>query len=160
MPKGARGYSSSNSLPAGIEALEQLKIRNMEDHTLVNEKIIRIVKDVDVLRLAYGNIKYMSKPETLDGIDALWFERISKELGTGQFKFSPVRRVEITKGVTRPRQKVVQEAMRLVLDAIFSPTFSPNSHGFVKGIFLGKNLKKKNCHTALNQIHLTFTAVN
>jgi retron-type reverse transcriptase len=58
--------------------------------------------------------------ETLDGIDKAWFEKISKEIGTGEFKFSPARRVDIPKpkGGTRPlsvgnpREKVVQEAMR------------------------------------------------
>ena len=79
--------------------------------------------------LAYGNIK--SNPgnmsvgttkETLDGISKEWLEKLSRDLGSGSFSFSPARRVDIPKpkggtiplGVGNPRQKVVQEAMRLV----------------------------------------------
>lgn len=119
-----------------------------------------------MLIAAYGNIK--SKPgnmlkgtteETLDGINKDWFSKISRELGSGAFRFSPVRRVEIPKynGGTRPlgvgnlREKIVQEAMRIVLYAIFASSFSPNSHGFVAG---------KSCHSALRQINLSFSGAN
>lgn len=164
--KGTRFYSTNKAKPAGLVALEQISLINKVDLNYINRNVIDCVKNVDVLITAYGNIKSNSvnmsrgsSSETLDGLDRGWFEKIAKELGSGAFKFSPARRVEIPKpkggtrplGVGNPRDKVVQEAMRLVLDAIFSPSFSANSHGFVAG---------KSCHTALNQIYLTFHGAN
>ena len=49
--------------------------------------------------------------------------------------------------VASPRDKVVQEVMRMIIEAIFEPTFSPNSHGFRPG---------KSCHTALRQVKTQF----
>jgi group II intron reverse transcriptase/maturase len=49
--------------------------------------------------------------------------------------------------VAPPRDKVVQEVMRMILEAIFEPEFSKNSHGF---------RPNRSCHTALRQILTTF----
>lgn len=74
----------------------------------------------------------------------------------GSFQFSPGRRVQTLKPgktTTRPltivpaRDKIVQEVMRMILDAIFEPTFSNNSHGFRPG---------RGCHTALRQVKTQF----
>jgi retron-type reverse transcriptase len=68
------------------------------------------------------------------------------------FQFKPVRRIKIPKsdGVSKipltiapPRDKVVQEVMRMLLEPIFEPTFSNNSHGF---------RLNRGCHTALRKI--------
>jgi RNA-directed DNA polymerase len=98
---------------------------------------------------------------TLDGIDLNWFERINKELGSGAFQFKPAasRRVEIPKpkggtrplGVVSPRDKIIQEAIKLVLEAVFEPTFLDNSHGFRPG---------RSCHTAHYYIKRRFTSIN
>ena len=74
------------------------------------------------------------------------------------FSFRGARRVLIPKanGKTRPlsvappTDKVVQEVMRMILEAIYEPTFSNNSHGFRAG---------KSCHTALKQIRDTWSGV-
>jgi hypothetical protein len=125
--KGARFYSSKASMPTGLAALEQLRKVNADTPNMVNLDVSKIVKDVDVLIMAYGNIKSnpgnMSKgstPETLDGIDLRWFENLSKYFSSWSFKFSPAHSVDISKpkggtrplGVGNPRQKIVQEAMR------------------------------------------------
>lgn len=89
--------------------------------------------------------------ETLDGTSNAVLEKLSKELLSNEFQFRPARRVHIPKsnGNTRPlaiaspRDKIVQEAMRLVLEPIFEPTFSDASHGF---------RPKRGCHSALNRI--------
>lgn len=64
--------------------------------------------------------------ETLDGINSEYFESLSKLLGSGAFKFKPTRRIMILKSKgLRPlrigslREKIVQEAMRMVLEGIF-----------------------------------------
>lgn len=75
------------------------------------------------------------------------------------FTFKPGRRVQIPKPgspKTRPltiapaRDKIVQEVMRMILEAIFEPIFSNNSHGF---------RPNKSCHTALRQVKTQFGAV-
>lgn len=164
--KGRRIDSSKEALPEGLAKLEQLMKNNIENNKLINFNIINIIKDINILKLAYGNIK--SKPgnmtkgvsnETLDGIDNKYFDNLSKDLGRGSFKFTPVRRIEIPKekGGTRPlsigtpREKIVQEAIRMVLNAIFEPSMHDKSHGF---------RPNKGCQSAIWDVRNLFGSVN
>ena len=89
--------------------------------------------------------------ETLDGISYEWITRTSEELLHEVYKPRPVRRVYIPKhngklrplGVGSPRDKVVQQAYKLVLETILEPEFSKHSHGF---------RPKRGCHTALREL--------
>ena len=75
---------------------------------------------------------------------------LSQSLKDESFAFSPARRVKIPKAsggtrplsVASPMDKIVQEAMRLVLESIYEPLFKDCSHGF---------RPNKGCHTALQQ---------
>jgi retron-type reverse transcriptase len=49
--------------------------------------------------------------------------------------------------IAPPRDKIVQEVMRMILEAIFEPTFSEDSHGF---------RPNRGCHTALRKIKTQF----
>ena len=88
---------------------------------------------------------------TVDGTSDERLRSIMLQLKEGQYVFKPSRRVFIPKanGKTRPlgiptfRDKIVQEVCRILLEAIYEPTFSENSHGFRSG---------HSCHTALNRI--------
>jgi retron-type reverse transcriptase len=77
----------------------------------------------------------------------------SKILLRGNYKFKPAREVLIPKPgksekrplkVANPREKVVQKAVELVLNAIYDYTFIEYSHGF---------RPKKGCHTALKYLN-------
>lgn len=46
-------------------------------------------------------------------------------------------------GISNPRDKVIQQAMKLVLEAILEPKFLNSSHGF---------RPKRGCHTALREV--------
>lgn len=74
-----------------------------------------------------GNMSKGTNPETLDGINIAWFDKIAKELKTGKFNFQPSRRVMIPKpgrkelrplSVGNPRDKIIQKAITVVLEAI------------------------------------------
>jgi len=164
--KNSRFFSSKRTLPSGLEKLEELIKNNKMDPFLINKSVIDIIADSEILMVAY--IKIKSKPgnitsginnETFDGINMEWFKSIASDILTGRFAFKPSRRVDIQKSnegkrslwVISPRDKIVQEVIRIILEAIFEPTFSNNSHGFRSG---------RGCHSALKQIHLTFGEVN
>jgi group II intron reverse transcriptase/maturase len=97
--------------------------------------------------------------ETLDKIKLSWFVETANTMRNGKFKFSPSRRTYISKlngkekplTMPSPRDKIVQEAMRFLLQLIFETDFSEDSHGWVTG---------RGCHTALNQIKLQFSHDN
>lgn len=163
--KYSRNFSSKKAIPEGLARLLQIIKDNTENPKKVNSGLIHILYDIDILKLAYGNIKSnkgsmtpANTPETLDGICNDWFEQTKKEIRTGAFKFKPARRVEIPKvkggtrplGIPSPRDKIVQEAVRLILEAIYEPTFSEHSHGF---------RPKRGCHSAMNDYKLRFTEV-
>lgn len=113
---------------------------------------------IKVLQSAYmkiksqpGNMTPGSDKETLDGISEEWFENTSQNLVKEQFSFRPTRRVYIPKangkmrplGVASPRDKIVQEAFRAILEEVLEKKFSPRSHGF---------RPTRGCHSALAEI--------
>jgi len=121
--------------------------------------------NVELLTIAYNNIKSKPgnmtpaiNPDTLDGISQEALEKIARSLRDESFSFQPQRRIRIPKpnGGTRPltiaspRDKIVQEAVRMLLQAIFDPTFSDSSHGFRPG---------RSCHSALKHIEVNFKPI-
>jgi group II intron reverse transcriptase/maturase len=113
--------------------------------------------------LAYGNI-YSNQgamtpgasEETADGMSEKKIDQITGLMRRERYRFSPARRVYIPKknGKLRPlglpswSDKLVGEVVRLLLEAYYEPGFSDRSHGFRKG---------RGCHTALREIHNTWT---
>jgi retron-type reverse transcriptase len=94
-------------------------------------------------------------PETLDGFSQETLDLLVKELKKESFKFKPARRVYIPKpngklrplSIGSPRDKIVQEAIRMILEAIYEPIFRNESHGF---------RPNRSCHTALKCIYTKF----
>ena len=143
----------------GCEPLVELRRVNTESINQVNRNLIHIIADLNTLKLAYelikskaGNMTRGLLPETLDGMSIEFLINISKSLRAGTFRFSPARRVWIPKpgktekrplGVVSPREKVVQNAIKLVLESIYEPSFLPCSHGFRPA---------RGTHTALKMI--------
>jgi RNA-directed DNA polymerase len=86
----------------------------------------------------------------IDGVSITDFEanldeelsQLQQELSNWTYQPSPVRRVEIPKpdgkgvrllGIPTVRDRVVQTTLKLLLEPIFDPHFSPNSYGFRPG---------------------------
>jgi group II intron reverse transcriptase/maturase len=86
----------------------------------------------------------------IDGVSIADFEAnldeelslLQQELTTWTYQPTPVRRVEIPKpdgkgvrllGIPTVRDRVVQTTLKLLLEPIFDPHFSPNSYGFRPG---------------------------
>lgn len=156
--------SATNIIVSPCVGLEELKKINKQNLVHINEKLINIVSDVNTLILAYEYIK--SKPGnstravdsiTLDKISLEWFYDVSGKLKAGKFKFRPARRSYISKPgdkkkkrpltISSPRDKIVQQAILFVLEAIFEPSFLDYSHGSRPG---------RSTHTALKNIKYKF----
>jgi len=131
----------------------------------IDRDLYHLLCDVNFLNIAYNNIR--SKPgnmtpgitaETLDGISYDVLQDISNSLLKETFRFKPGRRMQIPKPsggvrpltIAPPRDKIVQEAMRIILNAVFEPTFLESSHGF---------RPQKSCHSALEKIKHEFKPV-
>lgn len=122
--------------------------------------VYRRIQDKELFLMAYGKL-YANQgattagtdpKDTVDGMSVERIEEILGQLNNGTYEWKPVRRVEIPKpnGKKRPLgiptwgDKLLQEVMRMVLEAYYEPRFSSHSHGF---------RPNKSCHTALKQIH-------
>jgi group II intron reverse transcriptase/maturase len=137
-----------------INIEERLKLQ--KDGLCTNA--FNLISDPNMLKAAYLTIK--SKPgmmtegsdeETLDGITDEWFEKQSELLKSEKYKPKPSRREYIPKangkkrplGISSPRDRIIQQAMKMVLECKIEPTFVNSSHGF---------RPKRSCHSALKEI--------
>lgn len=94
---------------------------------------------------------------TMDGMSSRRIEGIIQSLKDRNYQPQPARRTYIAKqnsskkrplGIPSANDKLVQEVVRMLLESIYEPNFSENSHGF---------RPHRSCHTALLQIERTFT---
>lgn len=148
-----------------FEILERIEKCSTKYVDGVFTRIYRYLLREDIYHAAYQNL-YANKGATTKGIDEDTADGFSNEyvqelinsLKDGSYKAKPVRREYIPKqnGKLRPlgiptfRDKLLQEVVRMILEAIYEPIFHKNSHGFRPG---------KSCHTALKQIKTEFTGV-
>jgi len=94
--------------------------------------------------------------QTIDAMSQERIARLIEQLKGEQYHPCPARRTYIPKkngklrplGVPSIDDKLVQEAARMILEAIYDDSFEDTSHGFRPG---------KSCHTALRQIQNRFT---
>ena len=129
------------------------------------ERLYRNLYNPEFYLLAYGNIAKSQGSMTagVDGqtLDKMSLERINKIIDSikdKSYQPNPARRKYIQKkngklrplGIPSTDDKLVQEVVRMILEAIYEPTFENCSHGF---------RPHRSCHTALAQVKKTFTGV-
>ena len=138
-------------------------IRNRGTRGLPVNDLYRQLWNPNLYLMAYGRIAKNdgaltpgATPETADGMKMDDIHAIIEALRFERYRWTPARRVYIPKanGKRRPlglptwSDKVLQEVMRLLLEAYYEPQFSDRSHGF---------RPQRGCHTAFTEITRTWT---
>lgn len=147
------------------EILERIEKSSTNHPDGVFTRLYRYLLREDIYFAAYQKL-YANKgattkgisDDTADGFSNRYVRNLIQSLKDGTYKASPTRREYIPKrnGKLRPlgipsfQDKLLQEAVRMILEAIYEPVFDGNSHGFRPG---------RSCHTALRQISSDFTGV-
>ncbi|MDR2707538.1 MAG: maturase [Nitrososphaerota archaeon] len=122
------------------------------------ERIYRLLFNEEFYLIAYQNI-YANKGaitkginnDTVDGMSIKKITAIISKLKTETYRWTPVRRTYIKKknGKQRPlglpswSDKLLQEVIRIILEAYYDNQFSNHSHGF---------RKNRGCQTALETL--------
>src|ERR1700730_6256496 len=133
-------------------------IRERGKQGLPLEDMYRQLYNPGLYLMAYGRL-YANKgamtpgstSETVDGMSMAKIEQLIDDLRHERYRWTPVRRTYIAKkngklralGLPTWSDKLLQEVIRLILEAYYEPQFSSLSHGFRPG---------RGCHTALTSI--------
>ena len=129
------------------------------------ERLYRILFNEEMYYVAYqriyakpGNMTAGADGKTIDRMSLNRIEKLITSLKDESYQPKPSKRVYIPKknGKMRPLgvptfdDKLLQEVVRMVLEAIYEGQFDNHSHGF---------RPKRSCHTALTDIQKTFSGV-
>ena len=149
-----------------MEILERIKKNSKAQQDEVFTRLFRYMLRPDIYYVAYKNL-YANRgaatkgvsDDTADGFSEEKINKIITSLASDQYTPSPVRRTHIQKksskkkrplGIPTFTDKLVQEVMRMVLEAVYEPIFMNCSHGF---------RPNRSCHTALKEIQHSFTGI-
>jgi retron-type reverse transcriptase len=135
----------------------------------INDDLYRLMFKRDIYILAYERLK--SNPgsmtpgtdgKTFDGFSDGTIQALIREMRTEAYRCRPVKTVYIPKangklrklGIPSARDKLVQEVVRIILEAIYdspeNPYFLDSSHGF---------RRSRSCHSALRAIQQKWSGV-
>lgn len=138
-----------------IEILERMKENSEKNKEEVFTRLYRYLLRPDLYFIAYqklysnnGAATEGADRDTADGFSEAKVEKLIASLADESYCPKPSRRIYLKKpnGKHRPlgipsfSDKLVQEVLRMVLEAVYEPIFLETSHGFRPG---------KSCHTAL-----------
>lgn len=145
-----------------MEILEKIKQNSTKNKDEVFTRLYRYMLRPDLYYVAYQNL-YANKGAATKGVnedtaDAFGEKKITsiiQSLSEESYTPSPARRTYLkkTNGKKRPlgiptfTDKLIQEVLRMILEAVYEPVFSEHSHGF---------RPNRSCHTALVKIKAQF----
>lgn len=137
-------------------------VQKMGEKRIPLTRVYRSLFSEDLFLAAYdkiarnrGALTVGTDSETADGMNRERIQRIIEQLRCERFNFRPARRIQIPKksggtrslGIPNFTDKLVQEVLRMVLEAYYEPRFRNSSHGFRPG---------RGCHTALANLQYKF----
>ena len=138
-------------------------IRKLGEKRLPLTRVYRCLFSEDLFLAAYAKIYKNqgiltpgTENDTADDMNIERIRTIIEALRNEKFKFRPSRRINVPKkkgNGTRPlglpnfTEKLIEEVLRMILDAYYEPRFRESSHGF---------RPNRGCHTALTYLSETF----
>lgn len=141
-------------------------LNNLSEHSKDSsykfERLYRNLFNEEMFYIAYqriyakeGNMTEGSDGQTIDNMSLSRIEKLIGSLKDESYQPQPSRRLYIPKknGKMRPlgvpafNDKLTQEVVRMILEAIYEGYFEYTSHGF---------RPNRSCHTALTQVQKTF----
>lgn len=146
------------------EVLARIRKDSISHGEEVFTRLYRYLLRPDIYFLAYMHLYANNgagtkgvSDDTADGFSEKKIERIIDSLKSDTYQPSPVRRTYIEKknnpakkrplGIPTFTDKLVQEVLRMILEAIYEPVFLDCSHGF---------RSNRSCHTALRDLKHQF----
>lgn len=148
----------------GLERLKILAILNSPDKNFVNRDLYRLLYNRELYVIAYENLKSnkgaltpAADPDaTLQGFSLERIDKLIEQMRNQSWKPKLARQILIPKagkktlrplGIQGPEDKIVQEVVRMILEAIYNKLFDKNSYGFRPNL---------GCHDALKFIDENF----
>lgn len=150
--------SKKSTMKPTAAILENIRQASKSNKEVKFTRLFRYMLRPDIYYLAYEHLYANNgaatkgvNDDTADGFSEKKVMAIIQSLKDGTYRPSPVRRTYIPKknGKLRPlgiptfTDKLVQEVLRMILEAVYEPIFLPSSHGF---------RPNRSCHTALKDI--------
>lgn len=140
------------------QTLSILEEKSKQDEQYVFKGLYRNLYNSQFYLKAYskiqgkeGNMTAGADGKTIDGFSLDWIDEIIDDIKQEKYQPTPVKRKYIPKkdGKQRPlgiptiKDKLIQEVLRQILEAIYEPIFLNCSHGF---------RPNRSCHTVLTDI--------
>jgi group II intron reverse transcriptase/maturase len=156
-------YDEASVMLSAQKCLEIARKRGEANQDI--NRVYRMLKCQELYALAYGKLSVnqgaltpgTDPGDTVDGMSMKRIDAIIHRLESGCYAWQPSRRIYIGKKRSRNKRplgmptwsdKLLQEVMRMILEAYYEPQFKESSHGFRPG---------RGCHTALREINRTWT---
>lgn len=149
-----------------LKRLVTISKLSQKDKKWIHKDIFRILYKNEIWIAAYENLKSNkgeltpgSVSETINGMSLERLNRLKEQVCCEQYTFKTVKLTYISSldgrkrpiGLPTTNDKIVQEVIRLILEAIYEPVFSELSFGFRLG---------RGCHDALGHVENRFKWVD
>lgn len=151
---------TDSELSGSYESKQLLKLKSDLEKRNKAENLSQILSDPKFLVSCWVRIRPNNRNLTTSfdgsiyGIKASWFTESAAQIKNGKYQFKVAKRKYTLKPnnnklrpltTPSPKDKIIQEGMRFLLEMIFEPTFKGNSYGW---------RPNRGCLTAINDIKM------